>query len=87
MDSNTFGGDRFNDRDPELFGELLRIDSDPFSMSFIHHVQADNHRIPELEQLQRKLQTAREDRGVDDVDDGIWRLLKQEVAGGAFGGI
>ena len=72
---------------PSFSESFVRINSDAFSMSFIHHIQADNHRIPELEQLQRKLQTARENRGVDDIDDGIRRLLKQEVAGGAFGWI
>ena len=74
------GRDR-NDRNAQLTFHLVDIDASAVTGDFIHHIQGDDHRDPHLQQLHAQIEVAFDIHRIDDIDDGLRLILKDEIAG------
>jgi hypothetical protein len=75
---------RRHHRDADLPRQLLGVGLDTVAHGFVHHVEGNDHRPFELQELHGQLERPPEAAGVDDVDDEIVGLL-EEVALGLAG--
>ena len=71
LDPAAEGGDDRDDRGAEKGLELGAVHFDALPLGQVHHVEGDDHRVPELDELERQLEAPAERRGVDDIDDEI----------------
>ena len=67
-----------NDRNAELFGELLDVDHVAALLDDIHHVQRDNDRDAHFKQLGGQVQVTLDVGRINEVHDGV-RLLVYEI--------
>ena len=70
-----------HDRDTQVFGEFPDADLVAVLFDDVHHVDGDDGRDPEFEDLGREVEVSLEVRTVDDVEDGIGVLTQQVVSG------
>ena len=89
--SATAHRDRLDHRDAELLLELGRIQLKSVALGEIDHVQRDDRRQAELDQLKREAQMIVEVRGVEHDDQGVGLALaflpaEQDIACDGFVG-
>ena len=69
---------------PELTGQLRRVDLVAVFLDDVHHVDGDDDRNAKLGQLGRQVQVALQVRAVDDVQNRVRALADQIVTGNDF---
>ena len=74
------GRDRY-DRDAERGAHLLHVDGTAVGTHFIHHVQRQHHRYPQLKQLKCQVQIPLNVGGIHNVDDAVRLLVEDKVTG------
>ena len=60
--------------------QLLGVEPQPSLAHFVHHVERQDHRKPQLKQLDGQIQVPLQVRGVQDVDHHIRALLDENVS-------
>ena len=74
------GGD-FDDRAAELLGEGLNVDLVAVFADDVHHVDGDNHRDAQFEELGGEVEVPFEVRAIDDIQDCVRLFVDQVVPG------
>ena len=73
-----------NDWTAQLFAQLRDVDAVSVLIHDVHHVQCDDGRNVQLQQLCGEIQVSLQVGGVDDVDDGIRSFVHQVLPGDHF---
>src|SRR5450759_227333 len=71
--------DHRHNRDAEQFGKQVDVNLDAPALRRIHHVEGDDERHSQLEQLGGQVEVSFDVAGIDDVDDGVGLLSGDEV--------
>ena len=73
-----------NDRATELTGELVDVDLVAVLLDEVHHVESDDHRKSQFENLRGQIQVALQVGRVDQVDDDVRVAIEKIVASDDF---
>ena len=79
-DTLVAGGANGNDRHAQQALEQIDVHGAAVGRYLVHHVERDDHGAIELHELQRQIQIALDVGGIDDVDNRIGVLIKDELA-------
>ena len=75
-----------NDRTAELPGQTVDIDLVPVFLDQVHHVQGQNHRHAQVQDLAREVQIALKIGRVNQIDNSVGAAIKQVIARNDFFG-
>ena len=80
LDALALGCRDRHDRDAEQGLHRIDVDGAAIARELVHHVECEDHRAVELDELQRQVEVALDVRRVDDVDDARRLLAQDELA-------
>src|SRR5690606_1523463 len=70
-----------DDGHAQLGRETVRVDRDPVALRLVHEVQADDHAVRDLQDLEDEVQVPLETGRVDDDDHDVRSAEEDEVPG------
>ena len=79
LDALALGRRDRHDRDAEQGLHRVDVDRAAVARELVHHVEREDHRAIELDELQRQVEVALDVRRIDDVDDARWLLAQDEL--------
>ena len=71
-------------RDAQHFRQAVQVDLHAPLLDNVHHVQGQDHRLAQLDQLQSQIQVALQGRGVRHIDDHIHVVAQYVLPGHLF---
>ena len=69
-----------DDRDAQHLGQAVQVDLHAALFHNVHHVQGHDHRLAQLQELQRQVKPAFQRGGVHHVDDDVHLVAEDELA-------
>ena len=88
MDQNVkacpFSRRNRNHRDSEHLRKTMKVDLHASFFHNIHHIQCQDHRLAQLQKLQRQIKISLDIGCIYDIDNAIWLFIQNKISGNDF---